>query len=55
MGLCADSSVSSCVCVVVYCSVRGGLGSEGAFSFLWGSERSGFMHLYLYTYIPGKS
>lgn len=25
---------------------------EGSFSFLWGSERSGFCHLYLYTYCP---
>ena len=27
---------------------------EEAFSFLWGSERSGFMHLYLYTFIKDK-
>jgi dienelactone hydrolase len=26
---------------------------EGSFSFLFGSERSGFCHLYLYTYVPG--
>lgn len=26
---------------------------EGSFSFLFASERTGFMHLYLYTYIPG--
>jgi len=25
----------------------------GSFSFVWGSERSGFSHLYLYTYVPG--
>jgi dipeptidyl aminopeptidase/acylaminoacyl peptidase len=25
---------------------------EGSFSFLFGSERSGFCHLYLYTYVP---
>lgn len=26
---------------------------EGAFSFLWGSERrNGFMHLELYTFLP---
>lgn len=25
----------------------------GSFSFLFGSERSGFCHLYLYTYVPG--
>jgi len=24
----------------------------GSFSFVWGSERTRFMHLYLYTYIP---
>ena len=27
---------------------------KGAFSFIWGSERTGYMHLYLYTYIPGN-
>eukprot|EP00535_Pseudo-nitzschia_heimii_P009667 CAMPEP_0197190896 /NCGR_PEP_ID=MMETSP1423-20130617/22447_1 /TAXON_ID=476441 /ORGANISM="Pseudo-nitzschia heimii, Strain UNC1101" /LENGTH=1123 /DNA_ID=CAMNT_0042643379 /DNA_START=468 /DNA_END=3839 /DNA_ORIENTATION=- len=26
---------------------------EGSFSFLFGSERSGYCHLYLYTYVPG--
>eukprot|EP00977_Amphora_coffeiformis_P012422 scaffold3069_cov215-Amphora_coffeaeformis.AAC.23 len=26
---------------------------EGSFSFLFGSERTGFLHLYLYTYCPG--
>eukprot|EP00640_Fibrocapsa_japonica_P001162 CAMPEP_0113940496 /NCGR_PEP_ID=MMETSP1339-20121228/6620_1 /TAXON_ID=94617 /ORGANISM="Fibrocapsa japonica" /LENGTH=435 /DNA_ID=CAMNT_0000944351 /DNA_START=1 /DNA_END=1308 /DNA_ORIENTATION=+ /assembly_acc=CAM_ASM_000762 len=26
---------------------------EGGLSFLWGSERTGFMHLYLYTFKPG--
>ncbi|VEU35757.1 unnamed protein product [Pseudo-nitzschia multistriata] len=26
---------------------------EGSFSFLFGSERSGYSHLYLYTYVPG--
>jgi dipeptidyl aminopeptidase/acylaminoacyl peptidase len=26
---------------------------EGSFSFLFGSERSGFSHLYLYTFVPG--
>eukprot|EP00611_Tribonema_gayanum_P016380 TRINITY_DN2853_c0_g1_i1.p1 TRINITY_DN2853_c0_g1~~TRINITY_DN2853_c0_g1_i1.p1 ORF type:complete len:886 (-),score=215.81 TRINITY_DN2853_c0_g1_i1:61-2718(-) len=26
---------------------------EGSFSFLWGSERTGYMHIYLYTYIAG--
>jgi dienelactone hydrolase len=26
---------------------------KGSFSFLFGSERSGFCHLYLYTYVPG--
>lgn len=25
----------------------------GSFSFIFGSERSGFCHLYLYTYVPG--
>jgi len=25
---------------------------EGSFSFVFGSERSGFCHLYLYTYVP---
>lgn len=25
----------------------------GSLSFVWGSERSGFMHLYLYTFVPG--
>lgn len=25
----------------------------GSFSFLFGSERSGYCHLYLYTYVPG--
>lgn len=25
---------------------------EGSFSFLFGSERTGFCHLYLYTYVP---
>lgn len=25
----------------------------GSFSFVWGSERSGFMHLYLYTFLGG--
>lgn len=25
---------------------------EGSFSFLWASERTGYMHLYLYTYVP---
>lgn len=24
-------------------------------SFIWASERSGFMHLYLYKYVPGAS
>jgi len=28
---------------------------EGSFSFLFGSERSGFCHLYLYTYVPGMN
>jgi len=27
---------------------------KGAFSFLFASERTGFCHLYLYTYIPGN-
>lgn len=26
---------------------------DGSFSFIWASERSGFMHLYLYKYVPG--
>lgn len=26
---------------------------QGSFSFFFGSERSGFCHLYLYTYVPG--
>lgn len=26
---------------------------NGSFSFLFGSERSGYCHLYLYTYVPG--
>ncbi|CAM9194892.1 unnamed protein product [Discosporangium mesarthrocarpum] len=26
---------------------------EGSFSFLWASERTGFMHLYLYLYVAG--
>jgi dipeptidyl-peptidase-4 len=26
---------------------------EGSFSFLFCSERTGFMHIYLYTYVPG--
>ncbi|CBJ31782.1 putative dipeptidyl peptidase IV [Ectocarpus siliculosus] len=26
---------------------------DGSFSFIWASERSGFMHLYLYQYVPG--
>lgn len=26
---------------------------DGSFLFLWASERSGFMHLYLYQYVPG--
>ncbi|KAL3917584.1 MAG: hypothetical protein SGILL_004644 [Bacillariaceae sp.] len=26
---------------------------DGSFSFLFGSERSGYSHLYLYTYVPG--
>ena len=26
---------------------------QGAFSFLFASERTGFSHLYLYTYVPG--
>ncbi|KAG7367139.1 peptidase S9B dipeptidylpeptidase IV family protein [Nitzschia inconspicua] len=26
---------------------------DGSFSFLFGSERSGFCHLYLYTFVPG--
>ncbi|CAN0201061.1 unnamed protein product, partial [Hapterophycus canaliculatus] len=26
---------------------------DGTFSFIWASERSGFMHLYLYEYVPG--
>ena len=26
---------------------------DGSFSFFFGSERSGFCHLYLYTYVPG--
>lgn len=26
---------------------------QGSFSFLFGSERSGYCHLYLYTYVPG--
>jgi dienelactone hydrolase len=26
---------------------------EGSFSFLFGSERSGYSHLYLYTFVPG--
>eukprot|EP00752_Nemacystus_decipiens_P006477 g5831.t2 len=28
-------------------------GGDGSFSFIWASERSGFMHLYLYKYVPG--
>ena len=28
--------------------------APGSFSFLWASERSGFMHLYLYTYVGGS-
>ncbi|CAM9102650.1 unnamed protein product, partial [Phaeothamnion confervicola] len=28
---------------------------EGSFSFLWASERTGFMHLYLYTYLAGTA
>jgi dipeptidyl-peptidase-4 len=28
---------------------------EGSFSFLFGSERSGFSHLYLYTYVPNSN
>lgn len=27
---------------------------DGSFSFIWASERSGFMHLYLYQYVPGE-
>jgi len=30
-----------------------GSSAPPSFSFAWGSERSGFMHLYLYTYVPG--
>eukprot|EP00536_Pseudo-nitzschia_multiseries_P000953 jgi/Psemu1/250081/estExt_Genewise1Plus.C_120015 len=26
---------------------------EGSFSFLFGSERSGYSHIYLYTFVPG--
>lgn len=26
---------------------------DGSLSFIWASERSGFMHLYLYKYVPG--
>ena len=26
---------------------------DGSFSFIFGSERTGFCHLYLYTYVPG--
>eukprot|EP00978_Attheya_sp_CCMP212_P000361 scaffold732_cov48-Attheya_sp.AAC.12 len=28
---------------------------DGSFSFLFASERTGFQHLYLYTYLPGNS
>lgn len=28
---------------------------HGSFSFIFGSERSGFCHLYLYTYVPGMN
>ncbi|CAM9904025.1 unnamed protein product, partial [Ascophyllum nodosum] len=27
--------------------------TDGSFMFLWASERTGFMHLYLYRYVPG--
>ncbi len=30
-------------------------GEEGAFSFLWGSEKSGFMHLELHTFVPSAA
>lgn len=26
---------------------------DGSFYFIWASERSGYMHLYLYQYVPG--
>lgn len=26
---------------------------DGSFMFIWASERTGFMHLYLYQYLPG--
>lgn len=26
---------------------------DGSFMFIWASERTGFMQLYLYQYIPG--
>lgn len=26
---------------------------EGPLLFIWASERTGFMHLYLYQYVPG--
>lgn len=28
--------------------------NKAAFRFIWGSERSGFQHLYLYEYVPGS-
>jgi len=28
---------------------------EGSFSFIFASERNGFCHLYLYTYVPGRN
>lgn len=27
---------------------------DGSFLFIWASERTGFMHLYLYRYVPGE-
>lgn len=32
-----------------------GNGGGGAFSFLWGTEKSGFMHLELYTFMPAAA
>lgn len=29
--------------------------NHSGFRFIWGSERSGYMHLYLYEYVPGKN
>lgn len=28
--------------------------ADGTLYFLWASERTGFMHLYLYRYLPGQ-